>query len=446
MPFNELKEHAHWTLLSPERMAVVAAAADGSSSKVALVAVIGIIGPDDAARRDAHRSWATEAARRGLLMRFAVSARDRVQTPWWQSAERVESDVDLIDCLGQSSGGGVIQLSLFDGWLRFAVARFPDAPLIGRADDDSVINPSWLHAVLIAEAARVPRMPLARRFVYAGSFQWFHWDEEAFVPRGWGHGPWNARRRAAREDPDFCPRNANNVTHAPRCAGPFPFATGPLLLLSSALARWYTCSNAVRRAVQRALDSRLNRSRADGRRLPLPQARARGAFLQPRDAGDLQLRVFDDVFLGHALCMGGVRHVTLLAFPAGTRADVPCNGRGTQAAAGCRNGLNQRFNGSAASGDASGLPYVLHNVKMSSALTHAAALVSRVRFGTQVASCATLSVPHAQLACGRDWTWCSTPWPHEARALRRRRGSKGAGANRTLRYSVKRHDGANLSG
>ena len=53
-------------------------------------------------------------------------------------------------------------------------------------------------AALAAEAARVANVPLTRRHVYAGSFQWFHWDEVAFVPRGWGMGPWNARRQAAR--------------------------------------------------------------------------------------------------------------------------------------------------------------------------------------------------------------------------------------------------------
>ena len=74
-----------------------------------------------------------------------------------------ESDVDLIDCHGQSAGphvhayvkgqaglssavsshwvsslnftgagGGVVQLSLFDAWIRFAVKLYRDVPFIGR--------------------------------------------------------------------------------------------------------------------------------------------------------------------------------------------------------------------------------------------------------------------------------------------------------------------------
>ena len=317
----------------------------------------------------------------------------------------------------------MVQLSLFDGWLRFAAVHYADASFIGRADDDSVINLSWLHAALAAEAARLAHVPPARRRVYAGSFQWFHWDEEAFVPRGWGMGPWNARRTGARDESAFCPRCCN-VTYTPRCSGPFPFATGPLLLLSGALARWYRDSDAVRHAVRRALDSRLNRSRGDALGpLPLPQARKRGLFLQPTDAGDMKVRLFDDVFLGHALCMGGVRNVTLLAFPFGTRADVSCNGHGRRGTSGCDHSLAQ-FNWTSPRG----LPYVLHNVKMASEVEHAASLVSAVAVGAQAASCGTLRVPNAGLACGHDWTWCGTPWEAPPRTGRRRRVNKpGAG-------------------
>ena len=369
-------------------------------------------------------------------MRFAVSARDRALSPWWKNAERVEADVDVIDCLGQHAGGAVVQLSLFDGWLRFAVVHYRDASFIGRADDDTVINLSWLHAALAAEVARLAHESLSQRLVYAGTFQWFHWDEAVYMPRGWGMGPWNARRNAAREAPSLCGRcsyhSGCNASYMRRCAGPFPFATGPLLLLSSGLARWYERSDEVRRSVRGALQSRLNRS-ADSGQLTMVQARTRERFLQPADAGDLQVRVFDDVFLGHALCMRGVRNgihnLTVLSFPYGTIVDVPCNGRGRRGTSGCRNGITKGHNWSAPNA-----PYVLHNVKMASEVEYAATRLNEVRFGTQLSVCKPIQLSQSLLACGHDWTWCATPW--EAPRRRRVGGGKAVGGTQPPRARV----------
>ena len=60
--------------------------------------------------------------------------------------------------------------------------------------------------MLAAESARQKALPLADPppFVYAGSFQWYNWDEKAFRPWGWGNGPWNARRQAVRENALHC--------------------------------------------------------------------------------------------------------------------------------------------------------------------------------------------------------------------------------------------------
>ena len=104
-----------------------------------LLAVIGIIGPDQPARRAALRPWAHAAAPE-LLVRFAVSRRDRTQSEEQHTQPRehhtqpqehgtqpheraqpgaaetgAEADVDLLDCLGQRAGSAVVQLSLFDG-------------------------------------------------------------------------------------------------------------------------------------------------------------------------------------------------------------------------------------------------------------------------------------------------------------------------------------------
>ena len=238
-----------------------------------VLAVIGVIGPDDPARREALRIWTRAVP--SLLVRFAISSRGRPSTA-------VDEDVDLLDCAGQAVGGGVVQLALFDAWLRYAVRKYPTAPFIGRADDDTVPNPHWLSAVLASEVAREP--PLSRRLVYAGLFQWYSWDERAHVPRGWGMGPWNARRNGMREHAAFCGRASNE-----RCAGPLPFATGPLLLLSSGLARWYATSVFARAALQRSMDSRLNLSSGAGRPLTMQEARRQGHFKRPADASDMEV-------------------------------------------------------------------------------------------------------------------------------------------------------------
>ena len=109
-------------------------------------AVLGIIGPDSPNHRDALRGWTRKVAP-GVIVRFAVSIRDRAARPWVDSAAAAaEADVDFIDSLGQRSGAGVVIMHLFDAWLRHAVARYPYAAFIGRADSDAVPSPQWLHA------------------------------------------------------------------------------------------------------------------------------------------------------------------------------------------------------------------------------------------------------------------------------------------------------------
>ena len=193
-------------------------------------AVIGVIGPDSPNTRATLRLW-TDAVRPAILVRFAVSIRDRAPTSWWaKAAKPAEPDVDFLDCLGQRSGGGVVIISLFDAWIRHAVAHYPQATFIGRADADAIPSPRWLLALLAAEEARQAAAhsaaaasgdPSPPPLVYAGSMQWYNWDELAYRPWGWGMTPGGARKHAMGENPAACagPSSA-------RCAGPFPFAAG----------------------------------------------------------------------------------------------------------------------------------------------------------------------------------------------------------------------------
>ena len=87
------------------------------------------------------------------------------------------------------------------------------------------------------------------------------------------------------------------------------------------LAKWYTNSAEAASALSNALDSRLNLTRDateehSQQPLSVADARQRGRFLRLSEAGDLEVRIFDDIFLGHALSVGGaaVPNMTVLSF------------------------------------------------------------------------------------------------------------------------------------
>ena len=395
----------------------------------AAVAVLGVIGPDVPESRAALREWAG-AVTPLVLVRFAVSLRDRAGEAWWRgAAQPAEADVDFLDCLGQGSGPGVVIFSLFDAWLRHAVARYPQARFIGRADSDTVPSPSWLLSFINEQSNRFESTHL-----YAGTLQWYCWDTIKYRPWGWALGPHGSRRAAMRENPEHCAPKTSN----PRCSGPFPFAAGPLLLLSSTLARWYAHSAEVSSAVVQGLTARLNLTADESSRgsggsggrtggsgasasaapagstLSVDEARARGIFLQPADAGDLDLRLWDDIFLGHALCMGGASNVSLLELPPGLVADVPCNG----GVSGCHNGI-RRFNFSV-----QGTPLVFHRVKKRQFVGLALSYVrTSVYMPPAAERCRPLGVAMdvqrkgVPLACGADWELCRVPFGAPAKAF-----------------------------
>ena len=394
-------------------------------------AVLGVIGPDSVPHREALRVW-TRAVAPGIVVRFAISLRDRAERPWAESAAAsAESDVDFIDCLGQRSGASVVISHLFDAWIRHAVARYPYAAFIGRADSDAIPSPGWLQAVLAAEAARQTRLQQrGPAMVYMGSFQWYNWDEFAYRPWGWGMGPLNSRRRAIAENGARCQSEST-----PGCAGPFPFAQGPLLLLSQALAQWYARSEFVASAVASSIDSRLNRTSDDsagsggggGAPLSLEAARARASFLRLSEPGDLDVRLFDDVFLGHALCVGdgggpsghggrngalrgglgsgGAPNVSVIVFPPGLLADFPCNG----GESGCHRGMH-RYNWTAP-----GAPLIAHRVRRPPYVPFALELLRSAPFKVpQTATCAPMRPVRKEVpvshCLSRGWEWCELPY------------------------------------
>jgi hypothetical protein len=277
------------------------------------IAVIGITGPDDLARRAVIREAWSVSPPHGIVLRFAVSSRDKTVT------DKDDADVHHLDCLGQASGLAVVEIALADAWYRFAVDAYPTVPFVGRADTDVVVAPAWLDMALRGLLATGPPNSSSSRFYYVGRVAWYHWHEREFRPMAFGFNPAHAASVARVDEP--CKRD---------CWGPFPFATGPLILLSRGLARWYAHSHTAQRALQAAIDSR--RSRSDGRLTVSASEDTRAGaasevFLKPSAGDDLHVRLFDDVFLGWAIFKGGAPNVTVLRLPLHgfTDAPAPCN-------------------------------------------------------------------------------------------------------------------------
>tara|TARA_B100000683_G_scaffold67049_2_gene65833 strand:+ start:5824 stop:6903 length:1080 start_codon:yes stop_codon:yes gene_type:complete len=107
-------------------------------------------------------------------------------------------------------------------FMRFAAAA-PE-PYVARADDDVFVS----LPLLIQYAHRMSVLGLAR--VYAGVFEWFNFRESSLEAVGFGYNYGTSVHTGKRHG---C--RADAPPH--ECSGPYPFAKGPLLLMSAALVR-----------------------------------------------------------------------------------------------------------------------------------------------------------------------------------------------------------------
>ena len=360
------------------------------------IAVIGITGPDDPARRAYMRqAWDTSQPH-GIMLRFAVSRRDGMPFP------TDDLDVHRLDCLGQSSGLAVVEISLSDAWYRFAISEYPKVPFIGRADTDVVVAPAWLDLVL-------QRLLVAsgnESYYYIGRVAWTSWHERDHRPVGFGYSP-RIAAKAAYWGEGACPAQVGT------CSSHYAFVRGPFILLSSALMRWYARSKIVGGALSAAIDSRLDRSVATSTSLPaslpftLEQARRRPmVFLQPPHAGDFSVRLAEDSFLGWALCKDGPSNVTVLQIPNHAFVDAPgpCNKqfsprKSPSLATCCLTHLNATR------------ATMIHELKTSPWLMPAiAAQVTANAPKTAPIRCGMMRARVSggpQLKCGSQWGWCT---------------------------------------
>jgi hypothetical protein len=116
-------------------------------------------------------------------------------------------------------------------WFLCATQRYPHVPFVGKLDDDT-----WLNAGALATLLRGHVLPwVGRPFeAYVGAFATYHWDERR------DGGP-----VFYREIPCTLPCARKSGSSI---AGPYNFAKGPAFVLSAALARLLSHSDAERPA------------------------------------------------------------------------------------------------------------------------------------------------------------------------------------------------------
>lgn len=175
----------------------------------------------------------------------------------------------------------------------FRYASRATEPLVAIADDDVFIQPNMLiaHATLLRDALMNAATGEVAPFV-AGALEWYSWREATLVATGWERTAKGAHEKGIVSWRNCTPtggdaplslatsaRAKRALSHRPlplhdRCFGPFPFAKGPLVLLSTPVARWLDSSDLVSRDVQRAA------ALAAGR---LPAYRGTGSGRIPQD-------------------------------------------------------------------------------------------------------------------------------------------------------------------
>ena len=162
-------------------------------------------------------------------------------------------------------------------WLGCVVQMWPEASLVGRADDDIWLDPSGVERHLRASLALAGAQLRQRRLdvqLYWGAFETYHWDTWRNIPSGHGfgfgqfmtrNGSEHCLRRALpvtvkkgqqkvsygaiRDTPGAVPAWSASTAARRRLPleGPFHFAKGPLYCMSHGLAARLTADISLRR-------------------------------------------------------------------------------------------------------------------------------------------------------------------------------------------------------
>ena len=219
----------------------------GGTSEIAppLVAVGVVSAPTFLNRREALRaSWLTSSlVGRGRPIRvlFVVRALGIPSSMLCQLTVEQRQNDDIFRAAvpwnESRLRGPVLSLA---AWLQFAAKEFHAAPFIAKMDDDAYVHVADLLVLLRTAQPTSPQHSTANEphatLTYMGAMSWFHWYPAIFERSGFGF-TFNEAWKQGR----FC-RNQTTAEqrcrHAGcgRCVGPFPFAAGFLVILSTPLA------------------------------------------------------------------------------------------------------------------------------------------------------------------------------------------------------------------
>lgn len=208
-----------------------------------LLAVGILSAPEFVQRRMAARaSWLRwpEVTEGHVAARFAVRC---LGAPVWleqiiQAETSRYADVACLAVLHNETRvrGPVLMLA---AWLAYAPRAFPLARFIGKCDDDS-----YLHIPRLLQLLRTVRGP---PLVYLGKMAWFHWFPGLFEHVGFGY-----ERSLANNAGKNCRNASSSVAQQfGTCEGPFPFAAGYLIVVSTLLAATLTASPGLQADVTR---------------------------------------------------------------------------------------------------------------------------------------------------------------------------------------------------
>ena len=243
----------------PSCTAVQNGAARGGSNET-LVAIGVLSAPHFVERRDSLRSsWLRSSlVGRGRPVRvlFVVRALGIPSSLECQLAVEQRQNDDIVRAAvpwnESRLRGPVLSLA---AWLEFAAKEFHAAPFIAKMDDDAYVHVADL--VVLLRTAQAKREPSPHvDLTYMGAMSWFHWHPAIFERSGFGFTFDEAWKMG---------RPCRNVTVAEQrchhagcgaCVGPFPFAAGFLVILSTPLAAALTRSPGLRSdlAALRAID------------------------------------------------------------------------------------------------------------------------------------------------------------------------------------------------
>ena len=211
----------------------------------ARLAVLGVLSSEESPfRRELRRTWMKSEVENGILPRFVirgVNASASVRREAEQHGDVVFVEAPALD----RSRGPIVSLMLF---LPCALQAWPNARLIGKADDDVFLHLPGiaLHLQQTLVAAQ-NATGFSTPHVLWGSLETYHWDSVrgtqsgfAFL-YGWESGPASEKTN--------CRRTRKGLI------GPYHFAKGPLLFLSAPLTQRVQSNIQVHQLAQAAIAS-----------------------------------------------------------------------------------------------------------------------------------------------------------------------------------------------